>query len=126
MEGRQGRVTGVRWEEGAAGFLGILDGPCASALENISVFIYRRVTDARLALQYGGPFPPSQQGSHTPREAGEGPMCKAWKPNTAAGSCCGEGGGSSGTSAAHAPHQAPRVRPPHPERLESQSHQERK
>lgn len=47
-EGELGRRTvGERWEEGAAGFLGIQDAQTASALENISVFIYRPVTDAR-------------------------------------------------------------------------------
>lgn len=40
----------MRWEEGVVGFLGILDGSCVFVLENIFVFIYRRVIDVRLVL----------------------------------------------------------------------------
>lgn len=48
-EGELGRLTvGGSGEEGAAGFLGIQDAQSTPALENISVFIYRPVTDARL------------------------------------------------------------------------------
>lgn len=48
-EGELGRLTvGGSREEGAAGFLGIQDAQSTPALENISVFIYRPVTDARL------------------------------------------------------------------------------